>query len=232
MLKSIKRACVTAVAVITGSALITSVATETASAQPLPGTSAQGSSAYVDHLGRPTPHTQKLVRDFANQPFIPPQVRDALLSGLNFLSTNDGDGGVDVPANPPQFRQAYWPTVSRNCMGPGLNSTGTLIAVPGPARIPSPAPGPGQATFVFTALGTPPAARDQGGMNVYWINLNTLRTGVTPLGNKGINPTGPTTLSGAATTGPGTILAVVDGSVRTTTNTCGFAPTAISVRVN
>ena len=90
---------------------------------------------------------------------------------------------------------------------------------------------PGQAAFVFTALGTPPAATDQGLLYAYWINLDTLRTGVTPLVNNGINPLGPATLSGTADTGSGRVLAVVGGSVRTSTNVCAFAPTAASFHV-
>lgn len=226
MLKQLKRAVPRALFAATAAGV-------TAAALTCGGASAQpSSSTYIDHLGRPTPHTQRLVTDFANQPGMPPQVRDALLGGLKFVAgTGDGDGGAALPSDAPRFRQAFWPTISPGCMGPGMNSTGTLIAVPGPARIPKPAPGPGQATFVFTALGTPAAARDQGAMNVYWVNLANQRTGVTPIGNKGINPTGPATLSGVANTGPGLVLAVVDGAVKTTSNRCHFAPTAIAVDV-
>ena len=104
-------------------------------------------------------------------------------------------------------------------MGKGLHSTASAIAVPGPTKTPAPGAGAGQTTFVFTALGTPAAAKDQGLMKVYWVNLNTFRTGVTPLDNNGINPTGPSTLSATANTGKGRVLAVVDGAVRTTDKT-------------
>ena len=187
-------------------------------------------SSIVDPLGRPTPEVQRAVKDFANRPGVPPQVRDALLSGLAFFA-GGGDGGPGLPQGGPGFRQGFWPTVSPNCMGPGMNSTGSLIAVPGPARIPVPAPKAGQATFVFTALGTKPASPQQGAMNVHWINLANLRTGVTPLENKGINKTGPATLSNVADTGSGPVLAVVSGAVKTDGRSCGFAPTALSVTV-
>lgn len=193
---------------------------------------APASSSLVDELGRPTPAVQRAVSDFANQPWMPPQVRDALLAAVGFASGRGELGGPDLPQNAPAFRQGYWPTVSRNCMGQGLHSTGSLIAVPGPARIPVPAPKAGQATFVFTALGTGPAAKQQGGMNVYWINLANFRTGVTPLDNHGINPTGPATVSGVASTGRGPVLAAVSGAVKTGGKTCGFAPTALTVAVN
>lgn len=187
-------------------------------------------SSIVDPLGRPTPEVQRAVKDFANRPGVPPQVRDALLAGLAFVA-GGGDGGPALPQNGPTFRQGFWPTVSPNCMGPGMNSTGSLIAVPGPARIPVPAPKAGQATFVFTALGTKPASPQQGAMNVHWINLANLRTGVTPLLNNGINKTGPATLSNVADTGSGPVLAVVSGAVKTGGRSCGFAPTALSVTV-
>ena len=193
---------------------------------------AGGSSNVVDSLGRPTPQVQRAVTDFANRPGTPPQVRDALLAGLAFLTgSGGGNAGPGLPESGPAFRQGLWPTISPNCMGPGMNSTGSLIAVPGPARIPVPAPKAGQATFVFTALGTKPASPQQGAMNVHWVNLATLRTGVTPLRNNGINPTGPATLSNVADTGSGPVLAVVSGAVKTDGRSCGFAPTALSVTV-
>lgn len=207
-----------------------------AQAAPAPAQAASALSAgssLVDHLGRPTPQVQRAVKDFANRPGVPPQVRDALLSALAFFvgDASGNGGGPGLPEGGPAFRQGFWPTVSRNCMGPGMNSTGSLIAVPGPARIPVPAPKAGQATFVFTALGTKPASPQQGAMNVHWINLANLRTGVTPLLNKGINKTGPATLSNVADTGSGPVLAVVSGAVKTDGRSCGFPPTALSVTV-
>lgn len=189
------------------------------------------SSTWIDELGRPTPHTVQQVHAFADRPYVPAQVANALRTAVDFYAGSGEVGGPPLPTNAAPFTQFYWPTVSSNCMGPGLHSTASAIAVPGPAAIPAPGAGPGQATFVFTALGTPPAAADQGLMKVYWINLHNFRTGVTPLGNHGINPVGPATLSGTATTGPGNVLAVVSGSVRTADNTCGFAPTAATFSV-
>lgn len=203
-----------------------------AQAAPAPTPLSAASSAIIDPLGRPTPQVQRAVTDFANRPGMPAQVRDALLGGLAFLTGSGGQsGGPALPANAPGFRQGFWPTISPNCMGPGMNSTGSVIAVPGPARVPVPAPKSGQTTFVFTALGTQAAARNQGAMRVHWINLATFLTGVTPLYNNGINPTGPATLSNVASTGSGLVLAVVEGAVNTGGRSCGFAPTALSVTV-
>lgn len=189
------------------------------------------SSKYVDQLGRPTPYTVRQVNAFADQPHVPEQIGNALRTAVAFYAGTGELGGPPLPADAPPFTQFYWPTVSGNCIGPGLHSTASAIAVPGPSRTPAPGAGPGQATFVFTALGTPPAAPQQGGMKVYWINLSNLRTGVTPMRNNGINPAGPSTLSATATTGPGRVLAVVDGSVRTVQRSCAFAPTAAMFNV-
>ena len=197
----------------------------------LPDLSNVTSSQIIDDLGRPTPQVQRAVTDFANQPWVPPQVRDALLAAVGFTAGKGESGGPALPTNGPAFRQGYWPTVSLNCMGPGLHSTGSVIAVPGPADSPQPAPKAGESTFVFTALGTGAAEKQQAQMNVYWVNVGSLRSGVTPLANNGINPTGPATLSGVASTGPGPVLAVVDGAVKTGGKSCRFAPVALTATV-
>ena len=189
------------------------------------------SSNPLDSLGRPTPETVARVHTFADQPQVPEQVGNALRTAVNFFAGTGELGGPPLPEDAPAFTQFAWPTVSGHCMGKGLHSTASAIAVPGPTKTPAPGAGAGQTTFVFTALGTPAAAKDQGLMKVYWVNLNTFRTGVTPLDNNGINPTGPSTLSATANTGKGRVLAVVDGAVRTTDKTCAFAPTAASINV-
>lgn len=192
---------------------------------------AQAQSSFLDPLGRPTPQTVARVNAFADQPYVPPKVGNALRTAVQFYAGTGELGGPPLPDNAPRFTQFYWPTVSGNCIGQGLHSTASALAVPGPAASPSPGAGAGQTTFVFTALGTPAAAKEQGQMKVYWINTTNFRTGVTPLGNNGINPTGPATLSATADTGSGRVLAVVDGSVRTVDNVCPFAPTAASIDV-
>ncbi|UIZ92884.1 hypothetical protein JZY91_03810 [Corynebacterium sp. CNCTC7651] len=189
------------------------------------------SSVYLDELGRPTDHTVQRVNAFADQPFVPPQVANALRTAVNFYAGTGELGGPPLPEDAPPFTQFYWPTVSSNCIGEGLHSTASALVVPGPATTPAPGAGPGEATFVFTALGTPAAAPEQGELRAYWINIDNLRTGVTQLGNNQINPLGPATLSGTANTGPGRVLAVIDGHVRTADNVCAFAPTAATFSV-
>ena len=133
--------------------------------------------------------------------------------------------------NNPNFRQFYWPTVSAHCIGGTSDAMGSAIAVPGPTEMPAPGAKPGETVFLFTALGTPPAAREQGGMNVQWFNLDNLRSGITPLNNNGINQDGPTTLSGTAQTGKGTVIALLSGGVNTQESHCKFAPTAAFLEV-
>lgn len=179
----------------------------------------------LDELGRPRPEILEQVREFARQPWIPPEVRDVLLSAVAYFA-GEGSGGVAMPADAPPFKQFYWPTVSGNCIGGQLDSVGSALAVRGPAHIPAPGAAPGQTTFLFTAMGTAPAAPEQGGMQVRWANLATLAHGVTPLDNHGINPEGPATVSGVADTGEGPVVAVLDGTVHTGDGPCTFQPTA------
>ncbi len=201
------------------------------SAKPAPPAEHALSSRYVDELGRPTTHTIEQIEAFAAQPFVPTDVANALRTALGFFAGTGEAGGPPLPEDAPTFTQFYWPTVASNCIGDGLHSTASALVVAGPTETPAPGAGPGEATFVFTALGTPAAAADQGLMNVYWVNLDTGRSGITPLANHQINPQGPATLSTTADTGSGRVIAVVDGSVRTTENTCKFAPTAASFSV-
>ena len=210
------------------------VAPAQASAPDLSSLVQQASShSPLDELGRPNQETQDRIRAFAAQPWIPEDVRNAILSGLAFFAGGgDGKGGVAMPeGNNPNFRQFYWPTVSAHCIGGTSDAMGSAIAVPGPTEMPAPGAKSGETVFLFTALGTPPAAREQGGMNVQWFNLDTLRSGITPLNNNGINQDGPTTLSGTAQTGKGTVIALLSGGVNTQESRCNFAPTAAFLEV-
>lgn len=191
------------------------------------------SSNPLDSLGRPTPETQERVRAFAAQPWIPQEARSAILTALNFSAGDGGEGGVTMPeGNNPGFRQFYWPTVSAQCIGGQGDSVGSAIAVPGPTDMPAPGAGEGETVFLFTALGTPTAAEQQGAMSVQWFNLDTFQFGTTPLFNNGINSDGPTTVSGRAATGKGTVVAVLSGAVNTAESSCSFPPTAAYLEVN
>lgn len=210
-------------------ALAVAAVPQVASAQTLSAVSS--ANPLLDELGRPTPEVIRQVNAFADQPYVPQRVGNALRTAISFYGGTGELGGPPLPTDAPPFTQFYWPTVSSNCIGPGLHSTASAIVVPGPTSTPAPGAGPGQATFVFTALGTPAAAPQQNLMRVYWLNTSNFRSGVTPLGNNGINPTGPATLSATANTGPGNVIAVVDGGVRTLDRVCNFAPTAASFHV-
>ncbi|QMV85670.1 hypothetical protein HW450_02715 [Corynebacterium hindlerae] len=203
----------------------------------IPTHAAELSASPIDHLGRPAPHILQQMEGFASQKWVPEDTRNIILAIVAFYR-GDGKGGVALPEGAPVFNQFVWPTVSANCIGGELASTGTAIAVPGPAELPLPGAAPGQTAFLFTALGTSPAAKEQPGMFVHWLNVNTLKFGATKLENTGINPQGPATVSGVADTGHGHIIAWLDGSVAladeqgNTTNSCNFAPTATSFFVS
>lgn len=207
-------------------------ATATSPAQALPQ-----SSSPIDHLGRPAPHILTQMENFASQPFVPLELRNITLAAVSFFR-GGGEGGVPLPTDAPYFNQFVWPTVSVACIDGQFASTGTAIAVPGPAELPLPGADAGQTAFVFTALGTSAATQEQGGMFVHWLNINNGRFGATPLVNNGINPQGPATLSGVADTGHGRVFAWLDGNVTLAdatgapTNTCNFGPTATSFIVN
>ena len=179
----------------------------------------------VDHLGRPTPKTAAQIRDFAHQPWIPPQARDAILQALDFAIGAGETGGPELPQQGPNFTQFGWPTVAGSCINGTHNSVGTAIAVPGLAEIPAPGARANETAFLFTALGTAPAAHSQD-MRAHWFNLSNGKYGTTALGNHGINPEGPATISGVADTGRGTIVALLEGSVHTEHSKCNYFPTA------
>ena len=96
---------------------------------------ASAQSSFLDSLGRPTPETVARVNAFADQPHVPQKVGNALRTAVQFYAGGDEIGGPPLPANAPRFTQFYWPTVSGNCIGEGLHSTASAIAVPGPAPV-------------------------------------------------------------------------------------------------
>lgn len=176
----------------------------------------------------PTPEQLAAARNIAALPVLPPELSEAIVRAVDFLEgTHHSPGdGAPLPADAPHVAEFYWPTAAGECIGGTLASVGTAIGVPGPAPIPAPAPGEGQTTFLFTGLGTAPAAAEQGGMHVHWINLTTLASGIETLDNNGINAEGPGTLSAVANTGKGTIVAAITGTMATTDSTCTYLPTA------
>jgi hypothetical protein len=162
---------------------------------------------------------------------LPPQIKSTLEKIITFLD-GSGGGGPEIPPGGPAIAQFLYPTIGKGCIGPGADSIGTALAVPGPAQLPPPGPTPGQAGFVFTALGTKsPTPVQNPPMTVQWMNLDTRKSGIQPLTDEAkINPDGPATLSAIADTGFGRIVAVVSGSLTTKADdaaprTCSFLPT-------
>jgi hypothetical protein len=165
---------------------------------------------------------------------LPPQVRTTLQGVIDFLSSGpSGGGGPGIPQNGPLIAQFLYPSVGQDCIGPGADSVGTALAVPGPAELPPPGPQSGQAGFVFTALGTKGLTHEQNPpMTVQWYNLDTNQGGTQVLTDAAhINPSGPATLSTVANTGAGRVVAVISGSLTTRPApdqppiTCSFLPT-------
>ncbi|PFG28990.1 putative secreted protein [Corynebacterium renale] len=193
---------------------------------------AVGKLLPTDGLGRPNAQALAAAESFANQPWIPHEVRSTILAAVQFFRTPaPSESPLALPTDGPAITQFYWPSISGQCIGGQHASVGTAIAVPGPAEIPAPGAAAGETAFLFTALGTAPATDNQGAMTVQWFNLNTLQQGVTALHNNGINPDGPATISGTARTGKGTVVALVRGTVNTEDGPCTYFPTATIVDV-
>ena len=127
----------------------------------------------------------------------------------------------------PPTQDFMYPSIGTNCLGDGTNSIATALSVAGPAKIPTPGPGPGQTAYVFTAIGTPgPAETQKLPLNVTWVNLTTGKSGSATLKPRSdINANGPTTLTVIADTGSGSIMSTIFGQVSTKDRQCQFMPT-------
>ena len=138
-------------------------------------------------------------------------------------ATTPGGFGPDSPTT----QDFMYPSISNGCLSDGGNVLATAISVAGPAKIPTPGPGPGQTAYVFTAIGTPgPAAEQKLPLNVTWVNLTTGKSGSATLTPRSdINPQGPTTLTAIVDTGSGSIMSTIFGQVTTTEKQCQFMPT-------
>ncbi|ORB67677.1 hypothetical protein [Mycolicibacterium tusciae] len=136
-------------------------------------------------------------------------------------------GGPEFGPDAPTTQDFLYPSISNGCLKDGGNVLATAISVAGPAKIPTPGPGPGQTAYVFTAIGTPgPAAEQKLPLNVTWVNLTTGKSGgATLVPRSDINPQGPTTLTAIADTGSGSIISTIFGQVTTTEKQCQFMPT-------
>ncbi len=127
----------------------------------------------------------------------------------------------------PPTQDFMYPSMGTNCLADGTSSIATALSVAGPAKIPTPGPGPGQTAYVFTAVGTPgPAEVQKLPLNVTWVNLTTGKSGTTALKPRtDINADGPTTLTAIADTGSGSIMSTIFGQVTTRERQCQFIPT-------
>ncbi|WP_245662431.1 Rv1157c family protein [Nocardia vermiculata] len=192
-----------------------------------------GAAAQAGNIASPGAQTilQQAIA-LLDQTNLPPEVKKTLQAIVAFLD-GSGGGGPEIPENGPAIAQFLYPTIGKDCIGPGSDSVGTALAVPGPAELPPPGPAAGQAGFVFTALGTKGVTPEQNPpMTVQWYNIDNHRGGTVALTDEAhINPDGPATLSAVVDTGPGRVVSVVAGSLTThsaddqTPVTCSFLPT-------
>jgi hypothetical protein len=129
--------------------------------------------------------------------------------------------------NAPITQDFMYPSIGSNCLADGSSAIAAALSVAGPATIPLPGPQAGQTAYVFTAVGTPgPAEVQKLPLNVTWVNLTTGKSGsVTLKPRTDINPDGPTTLTGIADTGSGSIMSTIFGQVTTKEKQCQFLPT-------
>jgi len=127
----------------------------------------------------------------------------------------------------PPTQDFMYPSIGTNCLADGSSLIATALSVAGPAKIPTPGPGPGQTAYVFTAVGTPgPAEVQKLPLNVTWVNLSSGKSGTVTLKPRtDINGDGPTTLTAIADTGSGSILSTIFGQVTTKERQCQFMPT-------
>ena len=127
----------------------------------------------------------------------------------------------------PPTQDFMYPSIGTNCLADGTSAIATALSVAGPAKIPTPGPGPGQTAYVFTAVGTPgPAEVQKLPLNVTWVNLTTGKSGTVALKPRtDINGDGPTTLTAIADTGSGSIMSTIFGQVTTKEKQCQFMPT-------
>lgn len=147
---------------------------------------------------------------------LPDDVKQKLTAAIAFLDGSKG-GGPDIPegSDKPVIQQFLFPTVGRGCIGGDQDSVGLALMTAGPQDAPAPGPAPGQAGFVFTALGTSGAEPDPAeNLMVSWVNVDTGATGTQPLTNEAaINQDGPTTVTAIADTGDGRIVSTIYGTL-------------------
>ncbi len=133
----------------------------------------------------------------------------------------------DFGPGAPITQDFMYPSIGSNCLADGSSSIAAALSVAGPATIPLPGPQAGQTAYVFTAVGTPgPAEVQKLPLNVTWVNLTTGKSGTVTLKPRtDINPDGPTTLTGIADTGSGSVMSTIFGQVTTKEKQCQFLPT-------
>ncbi|MDG3015416.1 hypothetical protein [Speluncibacter jeojiensis] len=186
-----------------------------------------------DPSGAPNSQILGQAKNLLDNSNLPKDIKDKLGQVITFLDGSGGGGPkIPQPTDPhaPVIQQFLFPTIGKNCIGGTSDAVGTALMTGGPQAAPKPGPGPHQAGYVFTALGTSGAQPNPAQpLNVSWVNLDTHASGIQALTNEaGINKDGPTTLSTVVNTGSGRIISTVYGSI-TSKGTDGQAPVTCSI---
>ena len=159
------------------------------------------------------------------------EIKGTLNRVITFLD-GSGGGGPDIPdPNNIQIQQFLYPTIGQGCIEGDQDSVGTALMVSGPADAPAPGPKPGEAGYVFTALGTTPAQPNPAEqLMVSWINLDNGAQGTQAMTDEaGINKAeGPTTLTAITNSGSGRIVSTMYGSI-VSQGTDGGAPISCTI---
>ncbi|MFD5867463.1 hypothetical protein ACFWGD_02455 [Corynebacterium sp. NPDC060344] len=179
----------------------------------------------------PSGEIAKAIEQITSQPGVPEDISSALERVSGFL-TGDGDGepGWEQPDNAPTTSDFPLPTFAENCIGGEGRSIGMATSVPGPAALPLPGVKAGEVGYIFTGLGTSGVYNGQSTMKVHWVNIANGKFGTTPLTYNGINEGSHGTVNGVAQTGPGIVVAALEGGFTADEEggpvDCNYTPTA------
>ncbi|OBH92926.1 hypothetical protein A5678_07660 [Mycobacterium sp. E2733] len=182
-----------------------------------------GPPAATPPVAAPAPGTVAPVAAPVPAPPAPAEAPPAAAPAPDAAPAAASGFGPDAPPT----QDFMYPSIGTNCLADGTSAIATALSVAGPAKIPTPGPGPGQTAYVFTAVGTPgPAEVQKLPLNVTWVNLSTGKSGTVALKPRtDINGDGPTTLTAIADTGSGSIMSTIFGQVTTKEKQCQFMPT-------
>ena len=197
----------------------------------LPADAAKMWNKVMDFVGEPGAKSLVAEQKAAADKRLAPTI------GVQKYAKKNAESEPVIPSGPtaPKIQEFLYPTIGIGCMGTSDGFTASLgraLVTAGPQEAPAPGPKVGEASYVYTALGTGPALNNPTQkLWVSWLNIDTGRNGRTELRrNEKINVAdGPGTFTGIARTGKGRVISTIHGTVTTKSKgkvaTCGIAPT-------